>query len=101
MRVFTQQVRLTKGQVGTGDFDAHLELTGELQIYTHTNKNGVMIRNFLKESKCLCLNTIFQNSSRQLWTHSARNRESEKLCHPLTKQMQNITTLCKHAKKPP
>jgi exonuclease III len=58
-----------------GDYNAQL---GQSEDHKHayhllTNRNGIMLNNFLKENKLSCLNTSFQKRPGQLWTYTSPN----------------------------
>ena len=81
-----------------GDFNAHL---GQHDGFKHayhptTNRNGVMLKDFLSENKLLCLNTKFQRRPGQLWTHDSPNGTKAQLDYIIiNKKWQNSAKNCR------
>ena len=59
----------------SGDFNAHLRQSDGYKFSYHqqTNRNGHMMKEYLKENNLFCINTFFQKRPGQLWTHKSPN----------------------------
>ena len=81
-----------------GDFNAHLGQNDGFKhaFHTQTNRNGIMLKNYLMENKLLCLNTKFQHRTGQLWTHDSPNGSKAQLDYVIVNQKwQNSAKNCR------
>ena len=71
----TRQIPKHNFVVIAGDFNAHLGQQDGFKYSYHaqTNRNGVMLKDYLHENNLICLNTEFQKRPGQRWTHSSSN----------------------------
>ena len=69
----TRQVPKHNLLIISGDFNAHLGQSDGFKFAYHqqTNRNGHMMKDYLKENNLLCINTAFQKRPGQLWTHKS------------------------------
>ena len=77
----TRQIPKHDFVVITGDFNARLRQQDGFKYSYHaqTNRNGVMLKDYLHENNLICLNTKFQKRPGQRWTHSSSNRSKVQL----------------------
>ena len=71
----TRQIPKHNFVVIAGDFKAHLGQQDGFKYSYHaqTNRNGVMLKDYLHENNPICLNTKSQKRPGQRWTHSSSN----------------------------
>ena len=71
----TRQIPKHNFVVIDGDFNAHLGQPDGFKYSYHdqTNRNGVMLKDYLHENNLICLNTKCQKRPGQRWTHSSSN----------------------------
>ena len=53
-----------------GDFNAHLGIQDGFKFALHdeSNRNGILLKDYILENNLLCLNTLYQKRKGQLWT---------------------------------
>ena len=71
----TRQIPKHNFVVIAGDFNTHLGQQDGFKYSYHaqTNRNGVMLKDYLHENNLICLSTKFQKRPGQRWTHSSSN----------------------------
>ncbi|XP_038055814.1 craniofacial development protein 2-like [Patiria miniata] len=55
-----------------GDFNAHV--ARQFSYHSTTNRNGQLLSDFVNCNNLLITNTLFQKSSKKLWTHRSPNK---------------------------
>ncbi|XP_038055821.1 craniofacial development protein 2-like [Patiria miniata] len=55
-----------------GDFNAHV--ARQFSYHSTTNRNGQLLSDFVNRNNLLITNTLFQKSSKKLWTHRSPNK---------------------------
>ena len=81
-----------------GDLNVHLGRKDGFKYayHTTTNRNGIMLKNFLLENNLICLNTKFQRRTGQLWTHDSPNGSKAQLDYLIiNKKWQNSAKNCR------
>ena len=81
-----------------GDLNAHLGRKDGFKYAFHatSNRNGIMLKNFLLENNLICLNTKFQRRTGQIWTHDSPNGSKAQLDYLIiNKKWQNSAKNCR------
>ena len=71
----TRQILKHNVLIIAGDFNAHLSIKYGFKFALHdeSNKNVILLKDYILENNVLCLNTHYQKRNCQLWTYKLPN----------------------------